>query len=200
MRRLPLAIALLGVVGACRHTFRTSFPTSKIGTKYARISGYMMTRGLAPGGAHTETTPGAIRHDAILDEATLAKVDGGQTCVDLVLRTGSAHDEPVGQYELAFEIDGHAMRGVVENEKVSVYDYAFTGMRKTAVIEGVAGDRAVGMSLSQPTAQVFRVIERRARVCCARGGNVHEVKLAVVHPSWNIADYHYRLDFDWSIE
>lgn len=195
-----LALFSLGLAGCAAHTVSTTLGYPQVGTKYARISGYMATRGAAPGGTHTEETPGAIRHDAILDEATLAKIDAGETCVDLVLRTGSAHDEPVDQYQPSFEIDGQRTRGVVENELVSVYDYNFTGMRETASVEGVAANQFVGMSLSQPTEQVFRVIERKARVCGAKGGTPHTVMLDVTHPSWNVADYHYHIHFEWKLD
>src|SRR5689334_18623760 len=134
--RLPL-IALV-LAGCAAHTVSTSTRRDQIGSKYARISGYMATRGAAPGGTHTEVTPGSIRHDSILDEAVLASVTPQETCIDLVLRTDSLHDEPIDQYQPKFEIDGKETRGVIENELVSVYDYTFTGMRETASVEAVA--------------------------------------------------------------
>jgi hypothetical protein len=72
-------------------------------------------------------------------------------------------------------------------------------MRQTAAIEGVAANQFVAASLSQPTEQIFRVIERHARVC---GGipAAREVKLDVTHPSWNLAGYHYHIDFDWTLQ
>jgi len=72
MRGLPLVVLVLG--GCAVHTVSTSIRQDQIGSKYARISGYMATRGAAPGGKHTEETPGSIRHDSILDEAVLASV------------------------------------------------------------------------------------------------------------------------------
>ena len=195
-----LVLLTLFLAGCAAHTVSTNIRRDQIGSKYARISGYMATRGAAPGGKHTEETPGSIRHDSILDEAILAKVDAQETCVDLVLRTASGRDEPIDQYQPSFEIDGKKTRGVIENEVVSVYDYNFTGMRETAAIEGVAANQFIGMSLQQPTEQVFRVIERRARVCGGLGGKVRQVKLDVTHPSWDVADYNYHLDFDWKLD
>src|SRR5688572_7148546 len=186
-------LCLLGA-GCAAHTVSTSLPANQIGTKYARISGYMATRGAAPGGKHTELTPGSIRHDVVLDEAVLAKVDAGETCVDLVLRTASAHDEPIDQYSPKFEIDGRETRAVIESEVVSVYDYNFTGQREVASIQGVTANDFLAMSVSAPSEEIFRVIERRARVCGAVGGNVRAVKLDVTHPSWDVADYNYHLD------
>ena len=198
MRGLPFVALVLA--GCAVHTVSTNLRREQIGSKYARISGYMATRGAAPGGSHMEETPGSIRHDSILDEAVLATVDAQETCVELVLRTDSGHDEPVDQYQPSFEIDGKKTRGVIENEIVSVYDYTFTGMREAASVEGVAANQFIGMSLQQPADQIFRVIERRARVCGGLGGNVRDVRLDVTHPSWDVADYHYHLDFDWKLD
>lgn len=197
MRALFTAVLL---AGCAAHTVSTNLRRDQVGTKYARISGYLATRGAAPGGVHTEETPGAIRHDVILDEAVLAKIDAGETCVDLVLRTDSAHDEPVDQYQPTFEIDGKKTRGVIESEVVSVYDYNFTGQREVASVEAVAANQFAGMTITAPAEQVFRVIERRARVCGAIGGSVRAVTLDVTHPSWDVADYHYHLDFAWKLD
>jgi hypothetical protein len=188
------------LVGCAAHTVSTNLRPDQIGTKYARISGYLATRGAAPGGVHTEETPGSIRHDVILDEAVLAKIDAGETCVDLVLRTDSAHDEPVDQYQPTFEIDGKETRGVIESELVSVYDYNFTGQREVASVEAVAANQFAGMTITAPAEQVFRVIERRARVCGGLGGSVRAVTLDVTHPSWDVADYNYHLDFAWKLD
>ncbi|MBA3465734.1 MAG: hypothetical protein H0T46_37730 [Deltaproteobacteria bacterium] len=197
---MRLALGLVLCAACAAHSVSTSLRRDQVGSKYARISGYLATRGAAPGGSHMEKTPGAIRHDAILDEATLAKIDAQETCVDLVLRTDSAHDEPLDQYKPTFEINGTETRGVIENEVVSVYDYQFTGMRQVASIEGVSATQYIGMSITQPEEKVFRVIERRGLVCAGRGGNVRQVKLDVTHPSWDVADYNYHLDFVWKVD
>src|SRR5262245_9818119 len=101
--RSTSSLALIFALG-CAHTVSTSLQRDQVGTKYARISGYMATRSAAPGGASTEETPGSIRHDVILDEATLATIDPRETCVDLIVRTASGHDEPLDQYAPEFEI------------------------------------------------------------------------------------------------
>src|SRR2546425_239657 len=45
---------------------------------------------------------------------------------------------------------------------------AYTGQQDVAVVEGVAAAQYVGMAVSKPTDLVFRVIDRRGMVCCAR--------------------------------
>lgn len=194
------SIGAVMVLGGCAHTVSTDLRVDQIGTKYARMSGYLATRSAAPGGAHAEQTPGDIRHDVLLDEATLASLTPSETCVDLVLRTASEHDEPVDQYQPTFEIDGKATRGVIDSETVSVYDYAFTGQREVASIEGVAASEYVSMAVTQPAEQIFRVIERKARICAGIGGPIGNVKLDVTHPTWDVADYNYHLDFDWRLQ
>lgn len=197
---LQIALAALAVVVVgCVNTVSTALRRDQIGTKYARISGYLNTRSVAPGGTHREVTPGTIRHDVLLDEATLAKVDAQETCVDLVLRTDSSHDEPVDQLKPMFTFDGVEASAVVEHELVSVRDYSFTGVAEVVSVQGVAADKFVGMSVSQPAEKIFRVIERTARVCTGQGGSPRAVKLSLVHPTWQVGGYAYRNDFEWRV-
>jgi len=194
-----LASVAVTAAGCGAHSVTTAVRRDQIGTKYARITGYLATRGLAPGGTHTEETPSNIRHDVILDEATLAKVDASETCVDLVMRTTSVYDEPVEQLSPIFEIDGEESRGVVESELVSVYDYSYSGEREVVSIAGVTSEAFLGLSITEPTENIFRVIERQARVCAGRGGQPQTITLAVTNPSWDIADYNYHLTFHWQV-
>lgn len=188
------------VSAACSRTkVETTIRPDLIGSKYARITGYMATRAAAPGGRHTEDVPGDIRHDVIRDEATLARVTPTETCVDVVIRTSREHDEPLEQLAPTFEIDGHEQKAIVENELVSVYDYNYMGQVQTLGIEGVAASQYLGMSVTEPAAQVFRVVERRGMICVPRGGQVHSVDLDLTHPYWEIADYNYHLVFSWKI-
>jgi hypothetical protein len=200
MPRTHLLLPWLVVLAApaCAHTLGSAVRADQIGGKYARITGYMQTSALAPGGTWTEETRGAIRHDVILDEATLVKI-AGETCVDVVVRTESARDEPLEQLKPTFAIDGEAARGVVESEVVSVYDYGFTGTREVVGVEGVAAEKFVALSVRQPEEQIFRVIERRARLCAGRGAR-SDVELNLEHPSWGANADAYELDFAWRIE
>lgn len=198
-RSAALVLAASAVLGGCVNTVGTALRREQIGSKYARISGYLSTRSIAPGGTQRELTPGSIRHDVILDEATLAKIDAQETCVDVVIRTDSAHDEPLDQYRPSFEIDGLTGTAVVESELVSVQDYAFTGEAQVASVQGVAADKYMGLSISKPAEQIFRVVTRNARLCTAHGGNIAHVTLSLVHPSWAVSGYAYRDDFEWRI-
>lgn len=184
--------------GACAvHSVDTTLSRDHIGTKYARISGYFATRGAAPGGSHKESTPANIRHDVVLDEAKLVTASAGESCFDVVVRMDSTYDEPIEQLQPSCNTGGDAVRAVVENESVSVYDYSYTGTRNVVDIEGVAANEFFGMSVAQPAEQVFRVIERQGRVCCPVGGT--KIALDLTHPDWSVADYNYHLVFKWTI-
>lgn len=196
---LALVGTALGASACARTRVETTIRPDLIGSKYARVSGYMATRAAAPGGRHTEETPGDIQHDVIRDEATLARVTATETCVDVVVRTARGHDEPLEQLAPTFEIDGSEHKAIVENEIVSVYDYNFTGRVETVSVEAVAASTYLGMSVTEPSEQIFRVVERRGTVCAPRGGQVREVALDLTHPYWNVADYNYHLVFAWKI-
>ncbi len=196
LRLAVIAVAL----GACGHTAGIGIRGDQVGTKYATITAYFATRSAAPGGTSTEGTPGNIRHDAVIDEATLASVSATETCVDVVVRTDSVHDEPLQQLAPTFTIDDVELRGVIEQEVVSVVDYAYTGQRDVFSLEGVSATAFVGMSLTAPTDNVLRVIERRGRVCAGQGGTPRKVSLDITNPSWDIADYNYYIEFEWSID
>jgi len=194
------ALAVVVAVGGCARTrVETTIRPDLIGSKYARVTGYMATRAAAPGGRHTEDTPGDIQHDVIRDEATLARVTPSETCVDVVVRTARVHDEPLEQLAPTFEIDGKEMKAIVENETVSVLDYNFMGRVETVSVEGVAASMYLGMSVTEPAEKVFRVVERRGTVCVPQGGQVREVALDLTHPYWEVADYNYHLVFAWKL-
>jgi len=197
-KRIAAAV-LVATLAGCGHTAGIGLRRDQIGTKYARITAYFATRGAAPGGTHTEETPGNIRHDVIIDEATLASISPGETCVALVVRSDSSHDEPLQQLNPTFTIDGIEHRGVIEEELISVGDYAYTGERTVFALEGVTADAFLGMALTEPTQNVFRVIERRGRVCAGSGGAPRSVSLDVTNPSWDVADYNYYIEFEWTL-
>lgn len=199
MHKLAWLAVAGGLVACARTRVETTLRPDLVGSKYARVTGYMATRAVAPGGRHTEETPGDIQHDVLRDEATLARVTPTETCADVVVRTARVHDEPLEQLVPTFEIDGHEAKAIVEHEQVSVLDYNFMGRVETVGVEGVAASQYVGMSITEPAEKVFRVVERRATVCVPMGGSVREVALDLTHPYWTVADYNYHLVFAWKI-
>lgn len=192
-------VSLVSLTACARTRVETTIRPDLIGSKYARVTGYMATRAAAPGGRHTEDTPGDIQHDVIRDEAILARVTPGETCVDVVVRTARGHDEPIEQLAPTFEIDGKEHKAIVENEVVSLFDYNFMGQVETVNVQGVTATAYLGMSVTEPAEKVFRVVERRATVCAPLGGPVREVALDLTHPYWTVADYNYHLVFAWKI-
>ncbi len=197
MKRIAFVLLL---VSCATVKVGTQITPAQIGTKYARLTGYMATRGAAPGGRHTETAPAAIRHDAILDEATLAALSPSQTCLDVVVRTAIEHDEPLDQYGITFQFNGTPSRAIVENERVTVVDYSYEGMRNLVSAEGVAANQYLGLNIAAPAERVFRVIERHGQICAGVGGAVASVYLELVHPRWEVAEYHYHLGYEWRVQ
>jgi hypothetical protein len=195
------SIASAVLIPACIKVVDTTIARAHIGTRYARLTGYFGTRAAAPGGRHEEVTPADIRHDALLDEATLVALSATESCFDVVVRTDSGHDEPLEQLAPRCELDDGErgeLRGVVDRESVAVHDHSFVGQREVVAIEGIAASSYLGMSVSQPEERVFRVIERRGRVCCPGGGR--QVALNLTSPSWDVADYHYQVQFAWTVQ
>jgi hypothetical protein len=199
MTRFLVLLSIVGVAACARTRVETAIRPDLIGTKYARVTGYMATRGAAPGGRHTEETPGDIQHDVIRDEATLMRLSPSETCVDVVVRTERGRDEPLEQLSPTFEIDGKSHKAIVEHELVSVFEFNFMGRVETVGIEGVAASTYLGMSITEPAEKIFRVVERRGTVCVPIGGQPREVALDLTHPYWNVADYKYHLVFAWKL-
>lgn len=194
-----VAAGVVGITACGRARVETTIRPDLVGTKYARVTGYMATRGVAPGGRHTEEVPGTIRHDVIRDEAMLARVTPSETCVEVVVRTSRQRDEPLEQLAPTFEIDGKEQKAIVEDEVVSLFDYDYQGHVERLNVQGVAASTYLGMSVSEPAEMVFRVVERRGLVCAPIGGPVKHVELDLTHPYWTVADYNYHLVFAWKL-
>ena len=170
----------------------------QIGTKYANLSGYFATGKAAPGGRQEEMTPSNIEHSVLLDEALLAKVDGAETCMDLTIRTESTYDEPLAQLGLKCTIGAASNQAVVEDERVSVTEFSYSGMAPVFLAEGIAADRYLGLSLEQPTEKVFRVVTRQGRVCCGLPP-ANNVLLELVNRRRHASSYKYKLAFAWTV-
>ncbi len=160
-----LFIALVGCASAVRET---TLSKANVGSKYARQTGYFAACGTK---CIDEETRGGIRHDAILDEISLAKIAANETCFDVQLRTEESKDEPFTELQAECEIDGASVATAVESEVVSVWDHAYTGQQNVAVVEGVAASQYIGMAISKPTELVFRVIDRKGTLCCPKAAS-----------------------------
>jgi hypothetical protein len=159
-------VLLLLIVGGCASAVReTNLSRANVGSKYARQTGYFAACGAR---CDEEETEGGIRHDAILDEIVLAKIDPQETCFDVTLRTHESEDEPFTELSPSCEIDGGDQQAAVENELVSVFDHGYSGQQNVAVVEGVAASQYIGMTVTKPAEMTFRVIERRGSVCCPK--------------------------------
>jgi len=189
MNVTPLALALtaaLAVGGAACARAAQVLAASAVGTPSARQSRYM-----SGGGVWVEQTPDAVQHDTVRDDATLARFSGGLACFDLSVRTAVGYDEPIDALEPKCKTDDGMAQASVSHERVSVSDYGFTEQRETArvheVVRDVDGARFRDVTLTAPRNEVFRVVERKAQICCSTGGG-REVRLRLTSPRMRIND------------
>jgi hypothetical protein len=190
-------LALVVLAACAGPKVSRSITSAQVGTKYARLTGYFATAKAAPGGRHEEGVPGHLQHDIVLDEATLMSQAPAETCIAVVVRTESQHDEPLEQLSPGCEINGSDTAAVVEDEVVRVVDYGYQGMAPVVQAEGIAGSAFAALSVSAPAERSFRVVERSARICCGAGGG--EVSLKLDNSRREVADYNYTLTFVWTV-
>ncbi|MDF1563109.1 MAG: hypothetical protein P1V51_08700 [Deltaproteobacteria bacterium] len=196
LTHLFLALFLLGLTGCPPAAIERRIDPSWVGTPKARMTGYFVTSGAAPGGASTESVPHGIRHDTVIDEATLALTESGQTCFDVVVRTWSGEDEPLEQLTPTCTVRDRPEPAVVEGEVIAVHDYSVMGSREVFSLEGIAPGKFLGMSLSEPEEKTFRVIERGGRLCCAISAS-GPVELRLTSERMQFAGYRYQIAWSW---
>jgi len=189
MRR---GLVLLLLAAGCAHP--ALVPRGWIGTPSARQVGYLHLANW------TEQTPGGVAHDAVLDEATLASLGDGVACVDLVERTGVDYDEPIAEMAPVCKTGVH-QRGAVTDEKITVRDYDFVTNEVVARIRDVTPFGFQSVRLEQPTSEIFRVIERRARLCCPLAGS-SRVDVVVKNPRLRVNDVgaSFGEAFSWRVQ
>jgi hypothetical protein len=196
---LSIGSVALGLAAACAGPkVSRGITAAQIGTKYARLTGYFATAKAAPGGRHEEGVPGHLQHDIILDQATLMKRVAAETCIAVVVRTESQHDEPLEQLSPSCSVGGNGAATVVEDEVIRVVDYTYQGMQPVVQAEGVAAAQYAALSVSQPAEKTFRVVERTATICCG-AGRAGTVALTLDNSRREVADYNYKLTFEWTV-
>jgi hypothetical protein len=130
------------------------------------------------GGQPSEEAPAQITRASLLDEARIAKIGDDEICFDIVVRTAVSLDTALSEMRLLVN-DKPARIG--EEEKVSVHDHPFTGERDVLVANAVTKDAFANLRLTEPTENIFRVIERRGRVCRTGAFSAaKEMKLEVI--------------------
>lgn len=192
--RIVLSILVLALFAAgCNHTVSRSISDEQIGTKYAQLEGYFRAVDMV------EEVPGDIRHEAVIDEATLARVEAGETCMDVTIRTSRRYDEPISQLSPTCQSASQQSEAIAMDEVVSVYDYSYAGRVETVAVDAVAVDKYLGLSISEPAERIFRVIEREATMCCPvspQGG----MELSFKNKRMDYNNVAYKLAFDWQLQ
>ena len=91
------------------------------------------------------------------------------------------------------------MAGIVSDETVSVLDYTYVGSVEKVTVQGVAASAFLGLSITEPGERVFRVIERKARVCCAVPTQ-KSVTLTVASKRMTYNSVSYSEKFGWQLQ
>lgn len=110
----------------------------------------------------SEKPPEQVSRASLLDEARIAKIGDDEICFDVVVRTQVDLDTALSEMRLL--VNGKPAR-LGEDERVSVHDHTFSGERDVLVANAVTKDAFANLRLTEPTENVFRVIERRGRIC-----------------------------------
>ncbi len=192
-RFAAVAVLLLVAAAACNNTVSRSISRDQVGTKYAKLQGYFRAADMV------EEVPGDIRHDAVIDEATLTKAGDRETCAEVVIRTARRYDEPLSQQAPQCVAGGQRADAIAEDEIVSVYDYSYAGRVETVAVDAVAANEYLGLSISEPAEKIFRVIERKATVCCPVAGH-QGVTLSFENTRMDYNNLSYELGFDWKLQ
>lgn len=137
-----------------------------VGTEFAHEALYMKSW------QRTEETPPGVPNDAVVDEATLVKSGDGETCMHLVVRTAEDFDDRIDTMAPVCEIDRSHRDVIVTGEVTATRDYAHVVETNRFHASGIAPNgRAFEVAVAgNPEQRTFRVVERRANVCCAGTG------------------------------
>jgi hypothetical protein len=178
---LVVALAGCGVAANKRSVARADLPHPE----RTRITGYEADYT----GWH-ETTPGQVPRTAVMDEAFLES-DATRDCAVITLRTHLDRDDSLSRWKAS--INGE--QAYVERELVAVSDYTIHGER-VVVDAAYATPFAHGsLQITQPTTNVWRVIERTARICQPHSDEL-ELELSY---SKSTADPTRRLVYSWAL-
>lgn len=174
MKRSPLLPLVLLVASSpgCSRRVDVVVDAHHIGTPFARVTNYMQWLG-----SQAEHTPGGVPNDAVLDEMTLTRVSDGELCGEVVLRTPESDDQPLSQLDVRCSAVG-GPPGAFAGEEVLYRDYDYSG-RATVLRAEALGPRGVrSLEITQPADYTFRVVERRAELCCPVSGfGVNRVRI-----------------------
>ena len=151
---------VLILVGCASYASRgRSVAPTDVGTQRARVTNFLtmtMNNSEIP-----ERAAHGIPRETVADEATLVSLDAGHACIDLTMRTPSGLDQPLSTW--TFKLNSQEV--TPENEVVTVRDYPYTGSRPVVVAEAVSLTAYASLTIQEPTEEIYRVMERTARLC-----------------------------------
>jgi hypothetical protein len=193
---VPCGVLLAVATWSCAsNNHQVTLRRDLAGSKYARQTGYFAACGTS---CAYEETPGQVRHDSIIDEATLTGLSSNETCVDVVVRTHANDDEPLEQLSPTMSVDGQSQRAVVESEVVTVIDLPYNGSAQVLRAESVVANSFSSLSIERPATLVFRVIQRTGRLCSPTGVR-NAVNVTLHNPHVDFGASKGLLAFAWQL-
>lgn len=108
----------------------------------------------------TEDTPGQVPRTAVIDEAFLES-DGVRDCAVVTMRTFLDRDDTLDQWKALI----NGAQAYAEGERVSIADYTIHGRRVMVDAVYATPFAAGSVQITQPTEDIWRVVERTARFC-----------------------------------
>lgn len=115
-------------------------------------------------GSPSESAPPPLSRAAVVDEATIARLDASRVCFRVVVRTLAELDSPLSEWRA----EVGPQRATIDDETVTIRDYETTGERNVVVADAVTTTMLASLRVTEPTKENVRVFERAGTTCAAR--------------------------------
>lgn len=146
-------------------------------------------------GDTAEALPPRAEPTLVIDEALLTRVEPGQTCMQVTLRTESTYDASITEARPRCLVDDREVEGAVVGEE------------RAAAVEQWWDQRAVGVDLTtmnisvatEGTEHMIEITSRVATVCCP-DAPYRRLELRMTHPLLGTPPREtYRLKLVWEL-
>ena len=154
-------VALVGADMGCGYRSKTRVVSAAdlADPARTRMTNYMSAP-LRPG-SPSEETPSAVSRSVLLDEVRIAKLSNQEACFDVLVRTHVSLDSPLSEWNAKVN-EREAYFG---EERINVRDYSYSSERDVLVAEGVTATAFASLRLTEPTENIYRVVERLGQTC-----------------------------------
>jgi hypothetical protein len=145
-------------------------------------------------GGERERPPSDLAPELLVDEATL-DISPDEFCFNILVRAPRQLDQPLDMFDYECSVDGDDRVGrVVQSEPSATTEHPFVGEAPRLTIRGHHG--RFSFPVGDPQERVFRIVERRAQVCC-RAVPTETLELTM---SGRVTDDEWvRLEWGWEL-